>query len=82
MFIVGDVVRIKGLEETWKHLAGHIGVFIGDGELDKVSVQLIHGGLAMQFMSEELEYLCHINDLNHAMYKANRDKEKNASGNK
>jgi hypothetical protein len=47
---------------------GKIGVFVGQGEMDKNVVQPVNCGISVQFEDNELEYICHINDLNSAMF--------------
>jgi hypothetical protein len=65
----GDIVRIKTLGEGWKHMSGAIGVYIKNGDLDQCVIQPINCSITIQLMPDEIEYLCHINELTDTMNK-------------
>lgn len=66
MFRRGDLVRIKNAEGAWHHLVGKVGVFIREDESISLSqiIRPVNCAFTLKFAKEDLEYLCHGEDIN------------------
>jgi len=65
MFRPGDIIRIKNAEGPWHHLVGKVGIFICKDDSESLSyiVRPLSCAFKLKFAEEDLEYLCHSEDV-------------------